>query len=369
MNQCITEADVSKLLQPITGDQSAVGDLRENISPTSSYQILRSARTTARNDERAAQNEGNSTPINSSDWSIILHKVPEVLANESKDIEIVAWYIEALTREFGFQGLAKGFSLARQLIEMYGDQLYPRPDEEGVISQLSSLAGLNGFGSEGALIYPIKAILITQGDAPGPLAIWQCEQVLEASRISDVEKREARFKQNGITREQLDEVLSDTETVFFQKLQKDILLAIDEYQKYQDVLDAYASEDPLPTAQIRDVLENSLKVLSYIAGDRLIDKVTEANDDKKTPECDDKLPDNISGPIADRDNALKHLREVADFFRRTEPHSPISYSIEQAIRWSGLPLTELIRELIPDDAARTKYQNLSGIGNLKNNKN
>jgi hypothetical protein len=32
------------------------------------------------------------------------------------------------------------------------------------------------------------------------------------------------------------------------------------------------------------------------------------------------------------------------------------------VRWSNLPLTELIKELIPDDAARVKFQNLSGIG-------
>jgi len=69
--------------------------------------------------------------------------------------------------------------------------------------------------------------------------------------------------------------------------------------------------------------------------------------------------------ISDRDAALQQLHQVATYFRREEPHSPISYSIEQAIRWSKLPLTELIKELIPDESARTKYQHLSGIDTAK----
>ncbi|MGH1485295.1 MAG: type VI secretion system protein TssA [Cellvibrionaceae bacterium] len=366
MDQCITDDDIAKFLAPISGDQPAVGDLRENIAPDSSYQILRNARTTARNDERAAQNEGNTSPINAADWSIILNQMPEVLTQQSKDIELTAWYIEALTRNFGFKGLAKGFSLARQLIESYGDQLYPQPDEDGVISQLSSLAGLNGFGSEGALIYPIKAIHITEGDVPGPLAVWQCEQVLEADRITDVEKREARFRQNGITRAQLDDVLAETETSFLQSVRDEIQLAIDEYKQYQQVLDEYSKDDPLPTGQIRDALENSMKVLSYIAGDRLITQpAVEAGSVEAKEKSGGAAKVVTDGPIADREDALQRLREVATYFRRAEPHSPISYSIEQAIRWSGLPLTDLIKELIPDDSARTRYQHLSGIGAIK----
>ena len=364
MKECITEADILEMLAPIPMDQPVLGDLREDISADSSYQILRNARTAARNNERSAQNQGDTSPVNVSDWASILELVPNVLANQGKDIELVAWYIEALTRQFGFLGLARGFSLAKQLIEAYGGQLYPLPDEDGVESQLSSLAGLNGFGSEGALIYPIKAILITQGDVPGPLAVWQCEQLLEADRITDVEKREAKFKQAGITKTQLDDILRDTETDFLISTKNDIDLAIEEYKKYQVVLDHYCKKDLLPSGQILDALENCQKVLTYIAGDRLI--VEDVFEQQDEPADAENMSKKITGStISDRDAALQQLHQVATYFRREEPHSPISYSIEQAIRWSKLPLTELIKELIPDESARTKYQHLSGIDTAK----
>ena len=38
------------------------------------------------------------------------------------------------------------------------------------------------------------------------------------------------------------------------------------------------------------------------------------------------------GQIVSRDDALRVLGEIANFFRRTEPHSPISYTLDEAVR-------------------------------------
>jgi type VI secretion system protein ImpA len=369
VSRCINENDIKDIISSGSEEGVSSYDLREDISVDSSYQLLRNARNQARNDERLAQSRGEPLPTNSEGWEFILNKVPEVLKHESKDIELVAWYIEALTRKYGFQGLASGFSLARQMIEAYGEQLHPHPDEEGLSSQLSALAGLNGFGSEGVLIYPIKAIHISQGDIPGPLAIWQCEQFLDTERISDVDKREARYKSIGITKTQFDMVFAETEDQFLYQVRDNIVLAIEEYKKYQVVLDEYTREDPLPTTQILDTLMSCQQVLLYVVGDRLKKENKSEIPDESISDSDSIVQVNQVKHISQREEALQSLRDVAAFFRKTEPHSPISYSIEQAIRWSSMPLTELIKELIPDDSARGKFQNLSGIGTSKTEAN
>ena len=56
------------------------------------------------------------------------------------------------------------------------------------------------------------------------------------------------------------------------------------------------------------------------------------------------------GGLGSREEAFRTLEQVAQFFRRTEPHSPISYQLEQAVRWGRLPLPDLIHELIADPA-------------------
>ena len=57
----------------------------------------------------------------------------------------------------------------------------------------------------------------------------------------------------------------------------------------------------------------------------------------------------FSGPIQSRDEAVNQLREIARFFRDTEPHSPVSLLAERAARWAEMPLEQWLSTVIKDD--------------------
>lgn len=364
--------NISLLLNPFSDTVPTGQNLRLDIHPTSSYQLLRNERSSARNNERQALSNGEIYYFDQDDWQDTLEKTPKIIADESKDIELVAWFIEALTRFHGFKGLAYGFCLARQLIESFGQDLHPQPDEDGISTQMAPLTGLNGIGGDGALITPIKSIVMTQGESHSPQSSWQCEQIFDTERISDSDKREARFRQGTLSRDQLDRLVSETSDAFIHQLQDDIALAISEFDLYIAVVDEYTKEDPQPTGNIKRALASCQQVLTYIAGDRLKKEQASESDTGETSDALDETSvetprqERASSPamtvdLNSREQALKTLKQVADYFRKAEPHSPVSYTIEQAIRWSRMPLTELISELIPDDESRKKYQHLSGI--------
>ena len=73
------------------------------------------------------------------------------------------------------------------------------------------------------------------------------------------------------------------------------------------------------------------------------------------------------GPVnlSNREDAFRTLLQVADYFERHEPHSPLSYLLKQAVRWGRMPLRELLGELITDDTARKEYCKLTGIQDSK----
>jgi len=358
MNKAIC-LDIDALLVPVTEESPTGSDLREDHSPGSDYRALRDARTIARNNERSALANGQTLFINPADWESILDQAPAVLQHQSKDIEVATWLIEALTRVHGFEGLSAGFSLVRKLIENFNSELHPRPDEDGIASQLTSLLGLNGFGGEGTLIAPIRAIPLTgEGTSVGPFAAWQCEQAFELERVSDPAKRESRLAQGVIARPDIDQAVIETSDEYLHTLNDQLHDAIAEYKSFQEVLNEYCKDDPQPTSKILEMLEACLQTLNYIASDRLV--VEEISEQE---ESDDDAVGTFSGKnkIDTREAALGSLRDVAAYFRRTEPHSPISYAIEQAVYWSQLALPALIQELIPDEGARSKYQNLTGI--------
>ena len=59
------------------------------------------------------------------------------------------------------------------------------------------------------------------------------------------------------------------------------------------------------------------------------------------------------GQVASREDALRALGEIANFFRRTEPHSPLSYTLDEAVRRGRMTWPELLAEVVADTTRAT----------------
>ena len=68
-----------------------------------------------------------------------------------------------------------------------------------------------------------------------------------------------------------------------------------------------------------------------------------------------------AGPLQTRAQALQQLRDVAHFFRRTEPHSPVAYLAEKAVKWGEMPLHEWLSQVIKDQGAMSHLEELLGL--------
>ena len=58
------------------------------------------------------------------------------------------------------------------------------------------------------------------------------------------------------------------------------------------------------------------------------------------------------GQVLNREGALKQLEDLSAWFRRTEPHSPLAYTLEEAVRRGRLTWPELLEELLTDKNVR-----------------
>src|SRR3546814_3699266 len=61
------------------------------------------------------------------------------------------------------------------------------------------------------------------------------------------------------------------------------------------------------------------------------------------------------GDAANKAAAIRALGEIAAWFKRVEPHSPVSFLLERAVLWSDTPLDQWLAEVVPDES------NLDGI--------
>jgi type VI secretion system protein ImpA len=67
------------------------------------------------------------------------------------------------------------------------------------------------------------------------------------------------------------------------------------------------------------------------------------------------------GSLASKQAACAHLGEIAGFFRRTEPHSPVAYLLERAIVWADMPLEQFLAELIRDESTLSSIRERVGL--------
>lgn len=358
---------LENLLQPISEDNPVGDDIRSDPSPTSPYYTIKDARNAARAAERSNMFDGNNSEADEQ-WRKITKLAPEILQNNAKDLEVASWYTEALIRQHGFQGLRDGFRLIHGLIEQYWDNLYPLPDEDGIETRVASLSGLNGEGAEGVLIVPIRNVSITQGNEPGPFSFWKYQQALEVEKIIDEEAKADKASKLGFSNDDVERAVSDSSETFFVNLRDDLRVSIDTYRKIGSMLDEYCGINDAPAVNnIINILEDCLGSVNHIGKYKIPSEATDDNEEGSVNGQDNTASDSanqaaqLSGPIKNREDAFKKLTEISEFFRKTEPHSPISYILKRTVKWGDMSLDDLMRELIPDSSARDFYGSLTGI--------
>jgi type VI secretion system protein ImpA len=62
----------------------------------------------------------------------------------------------------------------------------------------------------------------------------------------------------------------------------------------------------------------------------------------------------VPGQIRNREDAVRSLEAVADFFRRSEPSSPVPMFVDRAKRLISRDFLEVLAELAPDSLAAVK---------------
>jgi type VI secretion system protein ImpA len=366
--------DFDTLLRPISDENPSGSELKENERLRNVYQAAKDARETARSTEKrlyqsAWLDEPGTAPVERPDWDKVHTLTTEIIAQHSKDLWIAAWLIESLARLQGFAGLRDGFRLARELAERFWDGIHPRPDEDGFSTTMAQLTGLNGDESEGALIAPIYRIPIVMSKDGRALTTADYGSAVELDKV-DPDKRAQRIAAGAISLEIFEKALDATPAEYFKTLLEDIQLSIDEFFRLSETLEAKCGTNPdgypaaPPTSAIRNALVEVRDRVTSLSANILGDDAPETSASESAevkPGAEGASSSSKKG--MNRDEAFRQLLQVADFFRRTEPHSPVSYALEQAVRWGRMPLPELLSELISDAAMRGELFRRMGIPN------
>ena len=368
--------EMEALIEPIAGDQPQGVNIREDSAHTATYYEIKDARNAARAAERAPDFDDDDAETDrkqgdiSINWKRVLAMAPVIITETSKDLEVLSWYLEALLRLHGFAGLRDGLSLIREIVDRFWDDLYPEPDEDGMETKVAPLSGLNGEGREGALLEPIRTCPITVEGHDGAFSYGQCRQAIDANQISGEEAKQDRFNTLGFTLSDIQATITPSNIDFYADMLDDLEVCSEQFQLLTESLMAKCGADAPPTTYIRELLEEVLRSVRFLTDDLLRDRnaveadapVADAGSgESQAATGTNRGVSGSSGPIASREDALKRLVEVAQYFRIHEPHTPLAPAIDRIVAWGRMTLSELMMELVPDNTARAVLTQLTGV--------
>ncbi len=354
--------DVEALLAPIPGSNPAGEDVRH----AGPYAAIEEAR---RADDDLPQGEWKRE-TKTADWVGVITLATDTLKGKSKDLQVAAWLTEALAIRHGFAGLRDGLRLLREMQERYWESLYPSIEDGDVESRMGPLESMNA-----KLPSSIRALAVTrslEGNAYSWLQ-WKESRTVDNLQRQNPEAHQAALAEGKLSGERFDKAVAGTPRAYYETLSADLAECWEAYEKVSRVVDEKFGRDAPSLLNIKSALEDCRT---------LVDGIT-----KKKRELEpDAIPAQPARPAEssvhreasprsvgtspsggvpvmpqDRADALRRLGEVADFFRRTEPHSPVAYLVQRAVQWGEMPLEAWLRDVIADEAVLARVRETLGL--------
>lgn len=319
--------NIEDLLHPIPGPNPAGSDVRGvlemNLDPL------------FREDNEAA-------------WQKIIEISRKELKETSKDPQIAVWLTRGLVSQNSFPGLRDGLRLLRELVEKCWDFLYPplvEGDKEATDFALELRSGVFGsLDDEG--YYPffpgtLRALTLFQVPEGPALGLDDCkkcqtrktltdEQLQQPNRLPTAAEFQALIQKEPLSR--LDQKVAD------------LTEALEEVTRLSQLLsEKYGPSAPL-MLHVRQAIKDNLDFLETILLQRRPGGAPEKDKagDEATPQ---EGGTHSAGRVAQsRSEAYQQLAQAAQLLLQLEPHSPIPYLVQKAVKLEALSFPQLLQE-------------------------
>ncbi|WP_371762617.1 type VI secretion system protein TssA [Massilia sp.] len=320
--------NLERLLAPVSADKPCGDDL----AFSSEIDAIVRARQA---DDPSLEQGAWVTELKEADWKFVGRECVRLIEQRSKDLQLAVWLAEASVQTAGVRALADSLLLVAMLCERYWDGLHPLPDEDGVERRIGNLSWL------AARIAPwLRAVPLTDG------ADGHAQRDFDAARM-----------QGGDALAKLEGARQRTSQTFYANLMRECEHCAGALDRLEKSVDAVVGADGPSFSAARAGLEGLVLFIKPALKEAV--PVPGAGDVVVAAPAQVPL---AAGPLQSRAQALAQLRAVADYFRRTEPHSPVAYLADKAAHWGEQPLHVWLRSVVKDDAAFAQIEEMLGVG-------
>ncbi|MCO6456055.1 MAG: type VI secretion system protein TssA [Pirellulaceae bacterium] len=349
----MSSIDVEKLLQELSPDQPC----GENLEYDAEY--LEMERATESKPE--VQIGDMIQPAEEPDWKEVKRKALS-LFKRTKDMRVTAHLARAVLKLDGLPDFADALKLMRGLVERYWDAVQPQLDPEDgndPTFRVNTLASLCGTDSTLTLLRNAPLVRSRQ------LGIFSLHDIQRAH-----ERAEAGGGEEGEAHQ--GPALSSIEAAFTDAGPEALLATLESVRQAMD--DVEAAEDIVTekvgaaNATSLDPLVRMLKEIEQVLREQAERRGLGAPAAEAADEAAEGVEaeggavagtvKRLSGDVVTREDAIRALDKVCEYFEKHEPSSPLPLLIRRAQRLAHKSFLDIIRDLAPDAIAQLEH--LSG---------
>jgi type VI secretion system protein ImpA len=335
--------DGQALLEPISAEQPCGQNLDETpiLAGFDSLRLFGQARSPeAPPDPEDQDKEGQKAkpPI---EWDRIKTEALEALG-KSKDLRLLGYLGTALLRTDGFPAFASVLSTASAWIERYWAEVYPQLDEDAIARRNA----LNCFADPMAVVDRVWRLPIVESRQHGRFSLRDLDILNGQASPGATDAR----PDEGAVRQAFAELPLDQLMALEQSATgaTAALNSIDARMRAEGGADVAPDFAPLSTqlAKLTHVCREQLALRTGSEG------AAAAGDASAVAAAGGAAF--TGGAIKSRQDAVRALDAVADFFRRHEPSSPVPLFVDRAKRLVSKDFLEVLADVAPDALASAR---------------
>ncbi|WP_343682099.1 type VI secretion system protein TssA [Acinetobacter baylyi] len=357
--------NISELLQPIT-EQSPCG---EDYSFSNEFHLIKKART---QDDVLLDQGDWVTELKQADWETVTSTSSNLLKTKTKDIRLLTWLSEGWANLYGFEGIYQSIELSHRLLDQFWNDIHPVVEDDDLDQRIALLQGL--INQLPLLIK--KTPLINTSPYYNLL---NYENFLHHQNIRRKQSDEYEQLDGPSEIELFEQALFNTSKSFQYQNYQMFKQVVSQWQQLKNVLDRLMGVDAPSFAAIdsslQDIDVNLRKIYKAEAFDTNPVATSSATASSHASETlsTEPMPTsnvNVNQPsfqpqtqnhIQNREQAIRVLQDISDYFQANEPHSPVSYMLQKTIKWSQMPLHEWLAQVIKDEHPLQLVQEALGV--------
>jgi type VI secretion system protein ImpA len=335
----------AQLLKPI----SAASACGEDISFSGDVDLIVKARV---QDDPTLDQGAWVVALREADWPFVAARCAALIESRSKDLRLAVWLAEAQAMTRKLRGLGDGYALLAGLCGQFWDGLHPQPDEDGFEQRVGNLFWLLARTPQ-----LVKAMPVTEDGAVCMASFETARQRMNAASADGGSQGWGTSPAPAVASlSDLDAARRSNSAQFNDTLLADARYCLASLMELEHALDARLGANGPGFAGAREVLLNFIDFIEPLATPPAL-----ADDGAGARLAGTgEIAGTVSGTLHTRVQALAQLRLVADFFRRTEPHSPVAYLADKAADWGDLPLHLWLRAVLKEPSVAAQMDELLG---------